>query len=169
MTKTLTVAALTLSAATAVPAASTWTQLFSTSGGFDGVIDTGLSGHSAVYDSATNTMMVFGGNASTLGFATTNQAILLSNANGLGGASAFRILVPNGVSGAPPSRTEHIAAYDPANDRMIVFGGATYPDGQSDPSAYLNDVWVLSNANGQGGAPIWAQLNPAGTLPHQRY
>lgn len=52
---------------------------------------------------------------------------------------------------------------------MIVFGGATYLNGQSDPSAYLNDVWVLENANGAGGMPVWVQLTPSGAPPHGRY
>jgi len=156
-------------AAAPCAAASTWTQLFSASAGWDGVIDTGLSGHSAVYDPATNSMTVFGGDAASLAFATTNQVLLLSNANGLGGTSGFSTLIANGAAGAPPSRSYHSAAYDPASNRMIVFGGATYPNGQSDPSAYLNDTWVLTNANGQGGAPVWTQLSPAGTLPAGRY
>src|SRR5579871_5827459 len=98
MTKTLTIAILILGAGVNAPAASSWSQLFSSSGGWNGVIDTGLSGHSAVYDPVSNNMIVFGGNASTLGLATTSQVLLLSNANGLGGSSAFSILVPDGAS-----------------------------------------------------------------------
>src|SRR5260370_38415463 len=46
---------------------------------------------------------------------------------------------------------------------MIVFGGA---EGRSSPCA--NDVWILTNANGSGGAPAWTQLNPAGGPPAAR-
>ena len=41
---------------------------------------------------------------------------------------------------------------------MIVFGG------NGCLSGHLNDVWVLSDANGIG-APAWTQLTPAGTPP----
>jgi hypothetical protein len=79
------------------------------------------------------------------------------------------VLIANGTAGAPPSRTIHSAVYDAATNRMMVFGGATYADGYSDPSAYLNDVWVLENANGTGGAAAWTQLNPSGSPPPARY
>jgi hypothetical protein len=148
---------------------STWTELFSNAGGIGGVTDTGLSGHSAVYDAATNTMIAFGGNDASLNFATTNAVILLTWANGLGGTSSFSTLVPNGAPGAPPSRAFHSGVYDAANNRMIIFGGATYANGHSDPTAYLNDVWVLANANGQGGPPAWTRLIPAGSPPSARY
>src|SRR5262249_36612001 len=32
-------------------------------------------------------------------------------------------------------------------------------------STAYNDVWVLSNANGLGGTPVWTQLAPEGTPP----
>jgi hypothetical protein len=46
---------------------------------------------------------------------------------------------------------------------MIVFGGTSQTEGS------FNDVWVLTNANGQGGAAVWTQLNPTGTSPEPRY
>ena len=45
---------------------------------------------------------------------------------------------------------------------MIVFGG-------SDGISFLNDVWVLTNANGIGGDPEWAELAPDGAPPSPRY
>jgi hypothetical protein len=63
--------------------------------------------------------------------------------------------------GAPPAaRDGHAAAYDPAGDRMMVFGG------QSDASV-LNDTWVLSKAVGFN-YPAWTQLATAGATPSQR-
>jgi hypothetical protein len=41
---------------------------------------------------------------------------------------------------------------------MTIFGGAS-------SSALLNDVWVLSGANGVGGPPAWTQLSPTGNVP----
>jgi len=166
---TLLLAVLCIGGAGRAPAASSWTELFSGSGGFAGVIDTGLSGQSAVYDPATNTMMVFGGSDATLNFASCNEVLLLSYANGLGGTSNFSMLIANGSAGSPPPRTYHSAVYDAANNRMMIFGGATYLNGQSNPSAYLNDVWVLINANGQGGPPTWTELSPSGSPPPVRY
>jgi hypothetical protein len=44
---------------------------------------------------------------------------------------------------------------------MIIFGGF---DGVN----VFNDVWVLSNANGSGGTPVWTQLSPSGAPPAAR-
>ncbi len=40
---------------------------------------------------------------------------------------------------------------------MTIFGGST-------STVLLNDVWVLSDANGLG-SPLWTQLTPTGTPP----
>lgn len=42
---------------------------------------------------------------------------------------------------------------------MTIFGG------NNCFSTRFNDVWVLSNANGLGGTPVWTQLAPSGTPP----
>jgi hypothetical protein len=73
---------------------------------------------------------------------------------------------PLTVSGAIPSpRGFHSAVYDQAHNQMIIFGG--------DPTiGYcnndLNDVWVLTNADGTGGTASWTQLSPVGTAPAGR-
>lgn len=151
-----------------VRAASAWTLQFPT-GSVNGNFFTLRSGHMAVYDPGTNVMIVFGGSDFIHNLASSNDVSLLSNANGLGGTPNWATLLGNALPGSPPPRTLGSAVYDKANNRMIVFGGATYPDLNSNPSAYLNDVWVLTNANGQGGAPTWIQLNPSGPLPAGRY
>jgi len=121
--------------------------------------DTGLEAHSAVYDQATNTMIVFAG-LSINGFADTNAVLLYTPATGDG---LWSTLIANGTSGSPAARDSHTAVYDSANNRMILFGGEVFSSG-----AVLNDVWVLSNANGQGGTATWTQLSPSGTLPGAR-
>ena len=119
----------------------------------------GVEGHSSVYDQATNTMIVFGG-LSVLGFDDTNAVFLYAPANGDG---FWSTLIPNGAAGSPVARDSHTAVYDSANNRLIVFGGELFSSGTA-----LNDVWVLSNANGQGGTATWTQLSPSGTPPRVR-
>ena len=65
----------------------------------------------------------------------------------------------------PSSRVEPAAAYDQANNRLILFGGDPVPG-----YCYgdLNDLWVLTNADGTGGSPGWMELSPTGTAPSPR-
>lgn len=116
--------------------------------------------HSAVYDRATNRMIVFGGAVAggcTQG--SLNDLWVLANANGQGGAPAWTQLSPTG--GPPAPRSAHGAGYDAASDRMIVFGG----NGDGCAPAGFNDVWVLSGASGTQGTPAWTQLATAGSPP----
>ena len=136
-----------------------WTQL-SPSGG----PPTGQSEASVVYDPANNILIEFGG--ATHDFIRyTNSVWTLSHANGLGGTPAWTKLIANGAAGSPPKRGLHIAAYDDANNRMMIFGGNTdtttgFPE--------RNDVWVLANANGLGGKPQWNKLKSSGSKPDGR-
>ena len=98
----------------------------------------------------------------------TNGVYTLSHANGLGGAPVWTRIVANGAAGSPPKRFAPTAAYDPANNRMIIFGGGLIPDPLTGPGG-LNDVWVLSNANGLGGTPAWTKLKPIAGPPGSRY
>jgi hypothetical protein len=110
-----------------------------------------------VYDSDTNSMIVFGGsNCSGEYF---NDVWVLSNANGESGNSTWVQLTPSGTS--PPARESGSAVYDSANNILTIYGG----DAGGSPFA---DVWVLSNANGTGGTPVWAQLFPTGSPPIAR-
>lgn len=132
-----------------------WTQLSPAGGPPDS-----LDGSSVVYDAADNIATVFGGY-------WVNSVWTLSHANGLGGTPAWTNLVPNGAPGSPGTRAAHSAVYDPANNRMIIYGGNAdlgldNPD--FDFVAY-SDVWVLANANGLGGSAVWTQLHPKGFQP----
>lgn len=113
--------------------------------------------HTAVYDPTTNEMIMFAGN--NCGSTYFNDVWVLQNANGLGGTPAWVQLSPTGTPPAPRAFTS--AVYDPASNRMIVFGGKN--------TALFNDVWALTNANGQGGTPSWIQLSPSGQTPSARY
>lgn len=117
------------------------------------------SGHSAVYDPASSSMIVFGGLRSGIGY--VNDLWILSNANGIGGTPSWsEIATPSAI---PPGRAYHSAVFDKSSNRMIVFGGYGEPGGP------FNDVWVLSNASGVGGTPTWNQLQPLGTPPAVRF
>ena len=112
-------------------------------------------------------MTVFGGSNSA-GTLETNAVYTLSHANGLGGTPTWTKLLGNGTRGAPTKRGSATAVYDPANNRMIVFGGLQVPDPLTGPGGF-NDVWVLTNANGLGGTPVWTQLRPTGGPPGSRF
>jgi hypothetical protein len=128
-----------------------WTQLSPTCGPPDA-----LDGSTAVYDPATNSLIVFsGGNF-------VNSVWKLSNANGLGGRPAWTNLIANRTAGSPPGRILAAAIYDSTNNRMTVFGGGS-GGGFTNPDfdfAVLADAWVLSSANGTGGTPAWTKLHP---------
>ncbi len=101
---------------------------------------------SAVYDSTTNTLIVFGGDAG--GSTQFGDIWLLTHANGTGGTPSWNLLTPSGK--VPSTRSGHTAVYDTANNRMTVYGG--YHSG-----GILSDVWILSAANGHAGAASWTQ------------
>jgi hypothetical protein len=134
----------------------TWIKLIPT-----GMAPDGREWHSAVYCPASNRMVIFGGinNLSQ----SLNDVWMLQNANGLGGTPAWIKLNPTGMR--PDPRVGHSSVYDVVNNRMVVFGGST-TDGWS---SFVNDAWVLQNANGLGGTPTWIKLIPTGmTLLSER-
>jgi len=117
--------------------------------------------HTAVYDPSSNRMIVFGGLAND-GFTVFGDVWVLTNANGIGGTPTWNQLAPMGS--APATRLGHTAVYDPNSNRMVIFGGL----GGTSPFPVLNDVWVLINANGTGGAASWIQLSAMGIPPAAR-
>lgn len=114
--------------------------------------------HAAVYDPASNRMIVFGGHT---GFPGTDRddVWVLVDANG-SGVPEWQEVFPSGTP--PAARSFPAAFYDPALDRLVLFGGETTLGGRFD------DVWVLVGASGTGGAPQWVQLLPAGAVPPAR-
>jgi hypothetical protein len=119
--------------------------------------------HSAVYDSATDQMIVFGGTD----YGTTNYSDVWVNTSVMSDSCNptcdlnWIFDTPTGT--LPAARSGHTAVYDSTNSRMIVFGGAT-----GFPSRCVNDVWVLENANGVAGKPAWTELSPGNTPPAAR-
>jgi Kelch motif protein/galactose oxidase-like protein len=138
----------------AAPAGSRkWTLLFPTH-----ILDERFAA-AAVYDAPTNSLIVFSGSSL---FDVPNDVMSLSNANGIGTPN-WTTAIPSGAPGSPVGRTFHTAVYDAANSRMIVFGGCAFTGDLC--TNLLNDVWVLTNANGLSGTPTWVQLTPAGSPP----
>jgi hypothetical protein len=101
----------------------------------------GRYGHTAVYDTANNRMIVFGGAPFSQAEAPNgfNDTWVLKFANGVGGTPVWTQLKPGGY--LPDKRWEHTAVYDAVNNRMLVFAGD-----YSDPVYYM--VWILTDANG---------------------
>jgi hypothetical protein len=122
-----------LSNASGIFGTPTWTQLAPTGGP-----PLKRSIHSAVYDPVNNRMLIFGGdhfdNAGQLNV-KLGDLWQLSNANGVGGTPAWTQLTQSGTPPGP--RYYHTAAFDAANQRMILMGGIG-PDDQ-----LSNRVWVL--------------------------
>ena len=100
-------------------------------------------GLSAIYDSARNRMIVFGGwNGST----AYNDVWALS----LSGSPAWSELIPSTLA-APCPRYGHSAIYDPVGDRMIVFAGMNY-------GSRMGEVWELDLSD----TPVWHAVSVTG-------
>jgi hypothetical protein len=72
-------------------------------------------------------------------------------------AQSWVPLAPSGP--LPGARVEPAAVFAPGSNRLIVFGGYTVHT--SNPFPYLNDLWILTGANGTG-TPAWQQVIPQG-------
>jgi len=104
---------LVLSHANGTGGTPSWTQMFPT-----GTAPSARTGHTAVYDSANNRMMAFGG-VNSAGTVLADTWVL-TGANGQAGTPAWSLLtVTNGTA-----KAYHSAIYNPANNEMTVFGGA---------------------------------------------
>jgi hypothetical protein len=108
------------------------------------------AGQSAIYDPVRDRMIVFGGERSGSNYNDVWTLVF-------SGPLPVR-WVSLSPTGTPPSgRQGQSAIYDPARDRMVVFGGGDSPL----PDSLRNDVWALSF----GGTPAWTALTPTGTPP----
>jgi hypothetical protein len=108
------------------------------------------------YDEANNRMIIFAG------YPNNSELWVLVNADGVGGTPQWTQLSPTG--GPPPGKSLQAWAYDPASNRLTVFGGWVCCS-----APYNNEVWVLTHANGLDGSPEWTRMNPDGTPPAPRY
>lgn len=120
-----------------------WSELLPNGG-----LPAGRTGHSAVYDSLRNRMVVFGGFRDGASLQETWELDLT-------GTPGWTYVVPGGAS--PPHRNSHSAVYDPIRDRMVVFGG--------EDGGYQDDAWALSLMDPMA----WSELHPTGSSPKARY
>ena len=103
--------------------------------------------HATAYDATRDRMLLFGGKDAYQFF---NDVWQLD----LAGEPTWS---PLATTGDPPSRRECRAVYDPVRDRLLLFGGFSYP-------YHLNETWELTLS----GTPTWHQLSPTGPLPPAR-
>ena len=118
--------------------------------------------HSAVYDSATNRMIIFGGGQFNGSFFNPlfYDVWILTNANGTGGNPEWVPRMPGG--GPPQAREGHGAFYNQATNEMFVFGG-----GDNGIMNVPGDLWVLQSANSIDplSQPTWVPLSQTGDVP----
>ena len=122
---------------------NTWTNLNP-----GGSLPSARSGNSMVYDSRTGKVVLFGGRSGDS--ITLNDTWAYDPT-----ANAWTKLNPAG--GLPFARSWHSTVYDPANGKVVLFGGT------SDGSAALGDTWAYDPT-----ANTWTNLNPGGILPSAR-
>jgi hypothetical protein len=103
-----------------------------------------------IYDPARLSLVVFGGEDSA-GAGDLNDVWELSL-----GSLVWHQIKPSGTQPSP--RMDGGAAFDGANNRMIIFGGRP-------GSGFTNEVWALSLVP---GSEHWTQLSPAGNGPSAR-
>lgn len=175
-------------ATAATEGAPTWTQLEPV-----GNVPSPRGDHSLVYDPGIGAVILFGGydgtsflndtwaydpvantwtelNPSGVAPSATTKASLVYDP-GTGKVIAYEegIWAYDSVTNAwtelhpvgdqPPARGGSSMTYDPASGKVIMFGGQT----DTDDTCY-NDTWAYDSATN-----TWANLNPAGSLPDERW
>ncbi|HSW92078.1 MAG TPA: kelch repeat-containing protein, partial [Candidatus Saccharimonadales bacterium] len=103
----------------------------------------------AVYDSANDRVIYFGG---LRGTTQMSNDVWELKADAFGMYKATK-LSPSGT--LPSQRWLAAGCYDATNHRLVVWGGQS-------ASAVLGDVWALDLTS---GSEAWSQLSPTGTAP----
>jgi hypothetical protein len=116
-----------------------------------GVGPSARTNHVAVLDTVRDRLLVFGGR----GHHDLYDDVYALD---LGAATpTWTRLTPSGVGPLP--REGHVAVFDAARNRMVVFAGQGHYD-------LYADAWELGFASGEDGA--WRELAPAGFAPAPR-
>ena len=99
-----------------------------------------------VYDEGSNALLLFGGRSGGQGLNDLWSFDLASE-------GWTEITAPGG----PSSRWGHVAGFDSARGRLVVFSG-------QHSGGFLNDTWVFDTADN-----TWREVTSAGDAPSQRY
>src|SRR3989344_4258636 len=130
------------------PATNGWTQLSPTGGP-----PSTRYWHGMTWDQLNNKALVFGG--------YNNSSYRMNDLWSYDPlADSWTQKIANGAGGSPVARENASATWNPASNRMLVFGGY----GNNGFMDVKNDLWSYNPAtNG------WTQLSPAGGPPPERY
>jgi N-acetylneuraminic acid mutarotase len=104
-------------------------------------------GHWMAEDSTDEKVILFGGKGNGSHYLNDTWAYTPA-------ANAWDQLKPTGI--LPPGRFGHVMVYDPADRKIILFGGVTV-------TQLANDLWAYSYQ-----ANTWTRLAPAGPQPPPR-
>lgn len=110
--------------------------------------------HRGGYDAERDRLIVHGGHNCVQ--TMFDDAWVLHNATGRRGVPQWHKLAIRNPSDGPGRVRTHSAVYDPGTNRLIIFGGSNGFD------AVYNRVWLLTNANGEGGDSEWLALKLRG-------
>ena len=114
-----------------------------------GQLPSQISDTRSMYDPQSQRLILFGGFTSS-DVTKTNATFVLINAMGIG-SPTWQSLNPSGT--LPSPRCCWAGGYDQLGNALIVFGGQS--------TTFLNDTWVLTNANGLAGAQLTvSQVSP---------
>ncbi len=116
------------------------------------------NGHSAVYDSAYGSMVVFGG-IDDITFDLLNDVYRLMLP--AVGTPSWQTLAVSGV--LPVARDRHTAIFDPDGSRMVVFGGT---DNGALGNPFTNELSALSLD--AGASVVWTRLASQLDVPAPR-
>lgn len=113
-------------------------------------------GAASAYDTAHDTLIVFGGTDKSSSY---NDVRLLTHASGSTGTPTWSTLPVTGTP--PPVRSFALAAYNATNDAFFIFGGV---DGNN---KIVADLWKLTNVTSTAaGGGTWTLLAISGTAPN---
>jgi hypothetical protein len=116
----------------------------------------GRFGHRAVYDPEGDRLVEFGGYGQGDPEIFTADWFNDTWALPLGPGGVWEQLAKPSIDTAPPTLRNHVAVFDPAGDRMVVFGGDS-------PEGLMKNAWALPF----GDFPAWSRI-PAGSGPTAR-
>jgi len=104
-------------------------------------------GHTAVFNSATNYMTIFGGVDASGDL--LDDLWVLEKANGAEGPTTWssNVIFHTAKVSYPDARANHSAILNVENDTMAIFGG--YLNDTSSNETSSNETWLLRHASGE--------------------